>query len=125
MMLKYNYHPAPNPMAIIKYKVSIPVVVAKEDGAIVAYTPALNLGSCGRTQTEALKRLGNAIDLFFSELAEMGTIDKALTELGWHKAGMSRFSAPRTADQSARIQRNIPAKVLARRELNIRIPVAA
>ncbi|MBI3565756.1 MAG: hypothetical protein HY079_11210 [Elusimicrobia bacterium] len=109
----------------IDYKANIPVLVAREDGAIVAYTPALNLGSCGRTQAEALKRLGDAINLFFSELIEMGTLDKALKELGWREAKDRRFVVPRSNEQPAKIQRNIPTHLLGRRSMNIRVPVAA
>jgi hypothetical protein len=109
----------------LTYKTTLPVVLAKEDGMIVAYTPALNLGSCGRTQSEALKRLGQAINLFFLELVEMGTLDKALKELGWRKAENNRFSVPRTSQQPAQIQRSIPTHLLARRSMNVLVPMAA
>lgn len=112
-------------MAKLAYTTTIPVLLAKEDNLIVAYTPALNLGSCGRNQSEAVKRLGDAIALFFSELVEMGTLDEALTELGWRPVEHNRFAVPRTGDLPARIQRNIPTHLLARRSLNVRVPVAA
>ncbi len=116
----------PVPTAVqVEYKANIPVVIAREDGTIVAYTPALNLGSCGRTRDEALKRLGDAIKLFFGELLEMGTLDKALKELGWQEAKNNRFTVPRVTEQPSRIQRNIPEHLLARRSMNIRVPVAA
>lgn len=109
----------------IEYKTNIPVLLLKEDGVIVAYTPALNLGSCGRTQADAVKRLGDAIKLFLSELVEMGTLDKALKELGWQSAEENRFLVPRISEQPAKIQKNIPTHILARRSMNVRIPVTA
>jgi hypothetical protein len=107
------------------YKMTIPVLLAREDGATVAYTPALNLGSCGRTQHEAMKRLGNAISLFFSELVEMGTLDKALQELGWKKVSAGKFSVPRVGDQPRAVQRSVPTCLLARRSMNVMVPLAA
>jgi hypothetical protein len=109
----------------VAYNANIPVLLAKDDGAIVAYTPALNLATCGRTQAEALKRLGDAVKLFFIEVLEMGTLDKALKELGWREAKDNRFLVPRVTEQPARIQRNVPTHLLRRREMHIRVPVAA
>jgi len=111
-------------MATVTYKVTIPVLIGRDDGTIVAYTPALNVGSCGRTQHEAMKRLGNAISLFFSELTEMRTLDKALRELGWRKAEL-RFVVPRPSEQPASVQRNIPTHLLSRRSMNVMVPMAA
>ncbi|TBR20320.1 hypothetical protein EPO15_13250 [bacterium] len=112
-------------MASFSYKVNIPVFLLKDDGVIVAYTPALNLGTCGKTQAEAKIRLGGAIELFFSELVGMGTLDKALKELGWKKVDDQKFAVPRPSEQPAKIQRNIPTHLLSRRSMNVRVPVAA
>jgi len=109
----------------IEYKVALPVFLIREDGMIVAYTPALNLGSCGRSQPEAVRRLGHAIKLFFSELVDMGTMDKALGELGWTKVDDKRYTAPRLSQQPEHIQRSIPSHILARRQMNVLVPVAA
>lgn len=115
------------PMPEIRFecKVALPVMLIREDGMIVAYTPALNLGSCGRNQSEAVRRLGHAIRLFFTELVEMGTLDKALRELGWTKSENKRYTVPRLSEQPGRIQRNIPTHILARRRMNVLIPAAA
>lgn len=110
---------------VLTYKTTLPILLAKEDGMIVAYTPALNLGSCGRTQSEAVRRLGYAIKLFFSELVEMGTLDKALKELGWRAAENNKFSVPRQNQQPEQVQRSIPTHLIARRSMNVAVPMAA
>jgi hypothetical protein len=111
-------------MSQVSYEVTIPVAVFRDGDAIVAYTPALNVGSCGRTQSQALNRLKDAVNCFFAELVEMGTLDKALKELGWKASSANRLTAPRTSEQPAKIQRNIPTHPLARRSMNVALPAA-
>lgn len=113
------------PAIQVQYTANVPVMVTRDDGAIVAYTPAFNVGSCGRTQAEAVRRLGEAITAFVADCAKAGTLHEALTELGWRPAKDNRFEAPRTSDHPAKIQRNIPTHILSRRNINVRIPAAA
>lgn len=57
----------------------------KEKGRYIAYTPALELSSHGKTPHDAKRNFSEALDLFLEELIGMGTVDKALTDLGWSK----------------------------------------
>ena len=65
------------------FSYSLPVTIFREGKAFVAYTPALDLSTAGKTEAQARKMIIEAVETFFDELTEMGTLDKALKELGW------------------------------------------
>lgn len=64
---------------------ALPVSVLREGKIFVAYTPALDLSTSGSTFEEAQRNFGEAVNIFFEELTEMGTLDDVLLELGWQK----------------------------------------
>lgn len=68
-----------------KISFSLPVTVIKEGDNFVAYTPALDLSTVGKTFDEAKKRFEEAVQIFFEEIIEKGTMGEALSELGWEK----------------------------------------
>lgn len=70
-------------MASIEAK--IPVLFFQEGKKVVAYSPALDLSSCGDTEQQARKRFGEAALIFLSEIHKMGTLKEVLEECGWHK----------------------------------------
>ena len=63
----------------------IPVILFEEGDKIVAYSPAIDLSTCGDTEEQARKRFVEAASIFFDELIRMGTMTDVLTECGWHK----------------------------------------
>lgn len=69
----------------VAIKFALPVSVLKEGDSFVAYTPALDLSTAGSTFEEAQKNFEEAVNIFFQELVEMGTLDDVLAELGWQK----------------------------------------
>lgn len=69
----------------VKIEGNLPVTVFKEGDMFVAYTPALDLSSCGRTYKEAQKNFNEAVTLFFEHCLEQGTLPDVLASLGWHK----------------------------------------
>lgn len=72
-------------MEKINIKFNLPVSVIKEGNQYIVYTPALDLSTCGKTIKTAKKRFDEAVGIFFEELIEKGTLEKALTDLGWQK----------------------------------------
>ena len=70
-------------MNTIQFALSVTVI--KEGDSFIAYSPALDLSTVGDTFDEAKKRFGEAVQIFFEEITEKGTVEKALTELGWQK----------------------------------------
>jgi len=71
----------------------LPVMVLKEGGMFVVYSPALDLSTCGPTYEEALKNFGEAIEIFFGECLRRETLDDALASCGWRKVH-SRWQPP-------------------------------
>ena len=67
------------------FQFTLPVSVLKEDKRYIAYTPALDFSSSGKTYAEAKERFGEAVHLFFEELVKAGTLDRVLADLGWKK----------------------------------------
>jgi len=63
----------------------IPVLFFQEGKKVIAYSPALDLSSCGDTEQQARKRFGEAAVIFLTEIHKMGTVEEVLEEYGWHK----------------------------------------
>lgn len=59
--------------------------VFREGDMFVAYTPALDLSSCGRTYKEAVVNCEKAADIFFRECIKDGTLGEVLASLGWQR----------------------------------------
>jgi len=66
-------------------KAKIPVVFFEENDKIIAYSPALDISTCGNTQLEAERRFTEAAAIFLQELKAMGTEGEVLAECGWVK----------------------------------------
>lgn len=69
---------------------SVPVIFLKEGRKFVAYTPVLELATCADTLDDAKKRFGEALEIFFEELVNMGTLEEVLAECGWRKISRPR-----------------------------------
>jgi len=68
-----------------KINTQIPVILFEEGSKIVAYSPAIDLSTCGDTEEQARKRFSEAAQIFISEIIKMGTLEEVLTECGWSK----------------------------------------
>lgn len=62
---------------------NVAVLLFKEGEYIVAYCPALELSSYGKTEEEAKEYFKDALDLFIKDTFEMGTLEKNLLKFGW------------------------------------------
>lgn len=63
----------------------IPVLFFQEGKRVVAYSPALDLSTCGDTEKQASKRFAEAVMIFITEVHKMGTLDDVLEECGWRR----------------------------------------
>lgn len=63
--------------------VGVSVFVLKEDDLFVAYCPALELSSYGKTKKEAKENFSDALKIFIEETQKKGTLEKMLLSLGW------------------------------------------
>jgi len=61
----------------------------------VAYCPALDLSTQGRTQEEAKRNIIEACELFVVSCIERGTLEMALKELGFVRLPDSKLTRPR------------------------------
>jgi hypothetical protein len=74
----------------------IPVLLFEEGNKIVAYSPAIDLSTCGDTEEQARKRFIEAASIFFHEIIAAGTVEDVLTECGWSKLpGQHTWLPPR------------------------------
>ena len=71
----------------LKIEGQIPVLYLKENDVFVAYSPVLDLSSCGSTFEEASKNFDEAVEILFSECEEKGTLEETLTACGWEVRG--------------------------------------
>ena len=60
------------------FEVSLPVSILKEGKYFIAYTPALDLSTSGKTFAEVKERFGEVVQIFFEELLEKGTLEEVL-----------------------------------------------
>ena len=72
----------------------IPVLFFQEGKKVIAYSPALDLSSCGDTEQQARKRFAEAAVIFLKEIHKMGTMEEVLEECGWHKLPNQRKWSP-------------------------------
>ncbi len=83
--------------------------VWKENHAYVAYTPELDVSSCGESLSQAKARLREAVNLFLEEAHRLGTLEDILSEAGFERQGNSYR----------------PHRVLAKEKVRLAVPVAS
>ncbi len=80
-------------MKKLNYQANLPITFLREGDQFIAYTPGLDLSTSGNTFEEAKKRFREAVQIFFEECFNMGTLDSVLGDLGWEK-GKSGWNPP-------------------------------
>jgi predicted RNase H-like HicB family nuclease len=87
-----------------KIKAKIQFFVFKEGNSFVAYSPALDISSCGSTEQEARKMFKEAAEIFIEEITEMGTVTEVLEDRGWRKSAVGpAWSPPEYKQESVQI----------------------
>lgn len=74
-------------------EVELPLMVFREGKQFVAHTPLLDVSTSGSTFEQAKERFHEAVEIFFEELVERGTLEEVLQELGWQKV-RSKWEPP-------------------------------
>src|SRR3989344_2725929 len=72
----YNVHMSP-----YQVQLKLSMQITKQGRRFVAWTPALDLSTSGRSGAEAKKRFAEAVQIFIEELIEAGTVDEVLRGL--------------------------------------------
>ena len=95
----------------MSYQANLTVTISRQGRRYVAYAPALDISTSGKTETEAKKRFEELVQLFMEELEEAGTTAAVLTELGWTKQSAGRARSPWVppVTKSAHVHVRIPA----------------
>jgi predicted RNase H-like HicB family nuclease len=81
----------------------------KEGKSTIAYSPALDISTAGKTEAEAKKRFEEMVKIFFQDLIQRGVLEEVLTELGWKKtaaASRAGWKPPRVNYKSVSV--NVP-----------------
>lgn len=68
-----------------KIQFKLPISIFKEGKYFIAYSPALDLSTSGRSYEEAKKRFNEVVKIFLQELTRKGTLEEVLKNLGWQK----------------------------------------
>ena len=61
----------------------VTVMVYEQGDYMVAYCPALDLSSYGKTENEAVAAFREALDIFLEYCVEEGTLEQNLIACGW------------------------------------------
>lgn len=77
----------------MKLEIELPVSFLKEGKKYIAYTPALDLSTSGKSYKETKKRFEEIVNIFFEELIKKGTLEDALSDLGWRRI-QSKWNPP-------------------------------
>ena len=72
-------------MSYLSFTIQLPVSIFREGAYFIAYTPALDISTAGKTYSEVKERFNEAVEIFFEETAKKGTLLEILQELGWTK----------------------------------------
>lgn len=95
-------------MAKIPLQFNLQISFLKEGKRFIAYSPALDLSTSGKTLEEAGKHFTEASAIFFEELVRTGTVADVLGELGWQKE-KKEWRSPMIVSQSSETIR-VPAR---------------
>jgi len=65
------------------FKIDFDVIIFQEGTTYIAYSPKLDVSSCGNTVDDAKSNLKTAVRLFLEESSKMGTVEDILEEAGY------------------------------------------
>jgi hypothetical protein len=68
-----------------KIAFNLSVSISKQGRRFVAYSPALDISTSGKSEKDVQTRFSEIAQVFFEEIHEAGTTEAVLSELGWNK----------------------------------------
>jgi len=92
-----------------KLSYNLPVLITKQNRRFVAYTPALDISTSGKSEKDVKKRFVELVNVFIEEIVTAGTANDVLIELGWNK--IQRKWTPPQVVSSQSIDLRAPALV--------------
>lgn len=100
-------------------KLQLDVLIIKEEDYIVAYCPALELSSYGKSQSEAKAAFEIEIKIFIDETSKNGNLEKYLLKQGW-----TLQQIPELDYQPPRIPLSLTNKAINVISHNIALPIS-
>jgi len=88
---------------------NLPVIITKQNKHFVAFTPALDVSTSGKSEKQAKERFVELAHIFLEEIFEANTANEVLSELGWKKV-QKKWNPPR---------------VISSQSIGLKIPVLA
>lgn len=88
---------------------NLTVTFLREGKRFIAYSPALDLSTSGKSFAEAKKRFEEIAEIFFEEVTKKGTLREVLQSLGWERQN----------------KQWVPPAVIAHESQTIRLPAFA
>lgn len=82
----------------VEYKLS--VIITKQGKRFVAYTPALDISTSGKSVKDVKKKFGEIASIFLEEIFLAGSGDEVLAELGWKRI-QKQWTPPRVVSESS------------------------
>ncbi|OGG69412.1 hypothetical protein A3F27_03160 [Candidatus Kaiserbacteria bacterium RIFCSPHIGHO2_12_FULL_53_13] len=76
------------------YSTKLQVQFIKQGKQVVAYSPALDISTCGKTTAQARQRFQELARIFIKEIVNAGTAEDVLSELGWVKHAKQKNWVP-------------------------------
>ena len=68
----------------IRFEMRVPITLREDDGWHIASCDMLDVVSQGKTRSQALDNVTEALQLFIETCHEIGTLDTVLRECGFH-----------------------------------------
>ena len=68
--------------------IKLTVNFIKERKQVVAYSPALDISTVGKSEEHAKQRFQELVRIFLNDISERHVTDEVLTELGWTKTAV-------------------------------------
>ena len=79
---------------------NLPVQITKQNKRFVAYTPALDISTSGKSEKDVRVKFAELTNLFLEEIIEAGTVNSVLSELGWKKE-QKNWTPPRVVSSQS------------------------
>lgn len=89
---------------------NLPVSIFLQGGVYVAYTPALDISTVGKSKAEARKNFEELVNVFFSEFEDARELAEVLESLGW--AEKTAWQPPVEVEHSSQ-SFTVPASLMA------------
>ncbi len=72
------------------HSIKLTVNLIKEGKQVVAYSPALDISTVGKSEEHAKERFHELVQMFWKDISDRKVVDEVLTELGWTKVTENR-----------------------------------